>query len=221
MEEFEGDTQFSRSRLIDEDVSTQQDLKTIKVNESADPKIDWRTSNLGSCRCFSPEMTYLLSYFPMCRQTSLCRKRSNVCNFNAKENNGASKKPKVPSSEANDTASKKTSSFLSREGSLSVALMASRRTLGRKRKTTFLSGSQKSNSFSRSQSSSSSSSKIASLNHVVFMAGESQGGPSSQLPDTSNSFMGTSKSRRVPSKKANLGGGSLWNKVCSKNFHAG
>lgn len=31
LEEFEGDTQFSRSRLIDEDVSMQQDLKTMKV----------------------------------------------------------------------------------------------------------------------------------------------------------------------------------------------
>ncbi|KAL7434439.1 hypothetical protein ACHAXH_003831 [Discostella pseudostelligera] len=31
LEEFEGDTQFSRSRLIDEDVSMQQDLKTMKT----------------------------------------------------------------------------------------------------------------------------------------------------------------------------------------------
>ena len=29
---FEGDSQFSRSRLIDEDVSMQQDLKTMKVS---------------------------------------------------------------------------------------------------------------------------------------------------------------------------------------------
>ncbi|KAL7555233.1 hypothetical protein ACHAWF_018888 [Thalassiosira exigua] len=31
LEEFEGDSQFSRSRLIDEDVSMQQDLRTMKV----------------------------------------------------------------------------------------------------------------------------------------------------------------------------------------------
>ena len=31
LEEFEGDAHFSRSRLIDEDVSMQQDLKTMKV----------------------------------------------------------------------------------------------------------------------------------------------------------------------------------------------
>ena len=34
LEEFVGDSQFSRSRLIDEDVSTQQDLKTMKVSTS-------------------------------------------------------------------------------------------------------------------------------------------------------------------------------------------
>lgn len=32
MEEFVGDSQFSRSRLIDEDVTMQQDLKSIKVS---------------------------------------------------------------------------------------------------------------------------------------------------------------------------------------------
>ena len=32
LEEFVGDSQFSRSRLIDEDVTMQQDLKSIKVS---------------------------------------------------------------------------------------------------------------------------------------------------------------------------------------------
>lgn len=32
LEEYEGDSQFSRSRLIDEDVTMQMDLKTMKVN---------------------------------------------------------------------------------------------------------------------------------------------------------------------------------------------
>jgi hypothetical protein len=31
LEAYEGDSQFSRSRLIDEDESTQNDLKAIKV----------------------------------------------------------------------------------------------------------------------------------------------------------------------------------------------
>ena len=54
-----------------------------------------------------------------------------------------------------------------------------------------------------------------SLNHVVFMAEDSQGGASSQLPDSSsNSFLGTVKSRHghsksIPSKKASHGGSSL------------
>lgn len=34
LEEYEGDSQFSRSRLIDEDVTMQQDLKTMKVSAS-------------------------------------------------------------------------------------------------------------------------------------------------------------------------------------------
>lgn len=33
LEAYEGDSQFSRSRLIDEDESTQNDLKTIKVRK--------------------------------------------------------------------------------------------------------------------------------------------------------------------------------------------
>lgn len=33
---FEGDSQFSRSRLIDEDVSMKQDLKTMKVGSIVD-----------------------------------------------------------------------------------------------------------------------------------------------------------------------------------------
>jgi hypothetical protein len=32
LEEFVGDSQFSRSRLIDEDLTMQQDLKSIKVS---------------------------------------------------------------------------------------------------------------------------------------------------------------------------------------------
>ncbi|KAL7531637.1 hypothetical protein ACHAXR_004144 [Thalassiosira sp. AJA248-18] len=116
-----------------------------------------------------------------------------------------------------------TSSFLSHEGSLSVALMASRRTAGRKRKTTFLSGKQKS-SFSRSHSS--SSSKSVSLNHVVFMAGDNSQS-ASQLDSAgsnSNSFLGTVKprgpSQARKSSKSVSRGSSLWSKVCSKNFRA-
>jgi hypothetical protein len=33
LEAYEGDSQFSRSRLIDEDESTQNDLKAIKVRK--------------------------------------------------------------------------------------------------------------------------------------------------------------------------------------------
>jgi len=191
LEEFEGDSQFTRSRLIDEDESTQQDLKTMK--------------------------------------TSLCRKRSSMSilgsnlgsNLDSKENNCSSKKPKS----SDGSAPKPTSSFLAHEGSLSVALMASRRTAGRKRKTTFLS---KSSSFSKSHSASSSSSKTVSLSVAglaSFVGGESQSTNSQFLDASSNSFLGTSKSRRghlktAATKKPSRGGGSLWSKVCSKNFRA-
>src|SRR6056300_593295 len=97
-----------------------------------------------------------------------------------KENNCSSKKPKCTTG-ADDTV-QPASSFLAQEGSLSVALMASRRTISRKRKTTFLSG-KTSSTFSRSYSSSSSS-KSVSLNHVVFMAEEKSS--SKQLLDSNS-----------------------------------
>lgn len=37
LEAYEGDSQFSRSRLIDEDESTQNDLKAIKVRKPLHP----------------------------------------------------------------------------------------------------------------------------------------------------------------------------------------
>ncbi|KAL9179897.1 hypothetical protein ACHAXT_007867 [Thalassiosira profunda] len=179
LEEFgEGDGGFSRSRLIDEDESTRQDLKIMR--------------------------------------TSFARKRSvEGSNLDAKENNGASKKPKGASAGLSDAA-KPASTFLAAGGSLSVALAASRRGPGRKRKTTFL-GGKASASFSRSQSASSASRSV-SLSHVVFVAGEGQGAAASRLPDA-GSHLG--KSRGGPSKKkASRSGSSLWSKVCSKNFRA-
>ena len=168
-------------------------------------------------------------------QTSLCRKRSSMSlllgsSLDSTENNCSLKEPKGPSSQGSDGApNEPASAFLSHEGSLSVALMASRRTAtSQKRKTTFLSGGrQKSgSSASRSHSSSSSSSKTVSLNHVVFMAGDSQGASSQLLDPSSNSFLmgSTVKSSRLghpkhTSKKVSRGS-SLWSKVCSKNFRA-
>jgi len=197
LEEFTGDSQFSRSRLIDEDVTMQQDLKTMK--------------------------------------TSLCRKRSmEGSNLDLKENNCSSKKTKGTSADKNSDAPKATSSFLSHEGSLSVALMASRRTMSRKRKTTFLSGMQQRSSSSRNNhSSTSSSSKSVSLNHVVFMAGDNSQSATagvSQLDSASSSsqhsFLGAVKSSSRGHSKSRNGsknvsrGSSLWSKVCSKNFRA-
>lgn len=177
LEEYAGDSQFSRSRLMDEDVTMQQDLKTIK--------------------------------------TSFCRKRS-TSNLDSKENNGSSKKYRSISAndKSADGASKTTTS-----NSLSVALLASRNSaVSHKRKTTFLSG----RSFSRSlsSSSSSSSSKSVSLNHVVFMAGgDGSQTANSQLHSTSSGLLPrglANKSGKVT--KNNVPGGSLWSKVCSKNF---
>lgn len=170
-------------------------------------------------------------------QTSFCRKRSiegsNL--LDSKENNCASKKNKSITTSVDNSSdnapNKPTSSFLSHEGSLSVALMASRRgTASRKRKTTFLSGMKqqsKKGSFSRS---SSSSSKSVSLNHVVFgMAGDNSQSAAavSQLDSTasnSRSFLGNVKSSsrggQSKSRASKRSGSSLWSKVCSKNFRA-
>ncbi|KAL3774780.1 hypothetical protein ACHAW5_002181 [Stephanodiscus triporus] len=179
LEEFVGDSQFSRSRLIDEDVTMQQDLKSIK--------------------------------------TSFSRKRSiEGSNLDLRENNCSSKKFKTMISHDKSSDASKTTS------SLSVALMASRHSsVGRKRMTTFLSGNGSRNtSFSRQ---SSSSSKSVSLNHVVFTTGDNSQS-ASRLPDSagnSHSFLGPVKLSRGlsnASKKNVVPGGSLWSRVCSKNF---
>jgi hypothetical protein len=142
-------------------------------------------------------------------QTSFCRKRSiEGSNLDLKENNCSSKKIKSISHDTNSDASKTTSS-------LSVTLMTSRHNVvGKKRMTTFLSGKAMSSTFSRQ------SSKGVSLNHVVFMTGDSQS--ASQLPDStsnSQSLLGPIKLSRGLSKTKNVvPGGSLWSRVCSKNF---
>lgn len=105
-------------------------------------------------------------------------------------------------------ASQAYSKFTSQEGSLKLALMASR-SAGSKRKTTFLSGKQ-SSSLSRQNSS---SSKSISLSHVVFVTGENQS--ASQF----DSFKSTSNLGKCNSSKPKSSvSGSLWNKVCSRNW---
>mmetsp|Transcript_15255 Transcript_15255/g.25121 ORF Transcript_15255/g.25121 Transcript_15255/m.25121 type:complete len:1394 (-) Transcript_15255:3081-7262(-) len=182
LEAYEGDSQFSRSRLIDEDESTQNDLKAMK--------------------------------------TSLSRKRGSVSmgdrSKDTKENdlNDSSKRQKGTSSNEEKSNAPKSSRFLANESSLSVALIANRHA-GRKRKTTFINGKQNS-SFVRKNST--CSSKSLSLNHVVFMAGESQ--TLSRMDSSSNSFMKSIKSTSVMKKSSKQvsRGSSLWSRVCSKNL---
>ena len=101
------------------------------------------------------------------------------------------------------------SSFTSREGSLSVALLASR-SGGRKRKTTFLSGKQTA-SFSRQNST---SNKSVSLSHVVFVSGESQSASSKLSNNASN--LGKSTGKKPTTKFS--ASSSLWNRAISKNW---
>jgi hypothetical protein len=200
LEEFEGDTQFSRSRLIDEDVSMQHDLKTMKViARNALLFINFSYDSLAK-----PELFILFV------QTLFCRKRSvEGSNLDFKENNGVSKKQKKDES---DGATKSTPGLF-------LSMLASRRGVGgRKRTTTFVSGKEMKSGFSRSQSS--SSGKSVALNHVVFVAGDN----SSQLPDSSSrvSFVSAAKARGhskvSKASKSVAKGSSLWSKVCSKNF---
>ena len=136
----------------------------------------------------------------------------------AKENslNDSSKRQKGISSIEEQSNAPSGSRFLTNESSLSVALIANRNA-GRKRKTTFLNGKQN-NSYLRKNST--CSSKSVSLNHVVFMAGESQ--TLSRMDSSSNSFMKSIKSTSVINKSSkqavSRGSSSLWSKVCSKNF---
>jgi len=133
----------------------------------------------------------------------------------AKENslNDSSKRQKGFSRHEEQSNAPSGSRFLMNESSLSVALIANRNA-GRKRKTTFVNGKQN-NSFLRKNST--CSSKSVSLNHVVFMTGESQ---MSRMDSSSNSFMKSIKSTSVMKKSSKQvsRGSSLWSKVCSKNF---
>lgn len=194
--------------MIDEDVTMQQDLKSIKVSPF----------DVVFVQVVARVWLMLLFYFHFHTpsQTSFRRKRSiEGSNLDPKENNFSSKKYKPILHDKSSDASKTTG--------LSVALMAScHSTFGRKRKTTFLSGKETRSTFSRQ---SSSSSKSVSLSHVVFVAGDNSQS-ASQLPDfTGNdqSLLGSAKLPRGHSKagkasKNVVPGGSLWSRVCSKNF---
>jgi len=133
--------------------------------------------------------------------------KENSLNDSSKRQKGTSNDEEKPNAPGN-------SRFLMNESSLSVALIANRNA-GRKRKTTFINGKQNS---SLVRKSSTCSSKSLSLNHVVFMAGESQ--TSSRLDSSSNSFMKSIKTSSVMKKSSKhvSRGSSLWSKVCSKNL---
>lgn len=135
--------------------------------------------------------------------------KENNLNDSSKRQKGTSineEKPNVPSN----------SRFLMNESSLSVALIANRNA-GRKRKTTFINGKQNS---TLARKNSTCSSKSLSLNHVVFMAGESQSQSLSRMDSSSNSFMKSIKSSSAMKKSSKQvsRGSSLWSKVCSKNL---
>ncbi len=174
-------------------------------------------------------------------QTALTRKRSisgiggasqdskensrNAANSNPskklKSHSLADGKPSAPNTD--------TTSIPSKGGSLlSLALMSSH-SINRKRVTSFLNrgAGGKPNTVSRSYSS--CSSKSVTLNHVVFVGGESQSAVgSSNLGSSSNSMKGAKRSGSksglfmsnimAGSKRPASGSTSLWSKVCSKNF---
>ena len=114
----------------------------------------------------------------------------------------------IGSQQTKEGAKATSSSFTSKEGSLSLALLASR-SAGRKRKTTFLSGKQ-STSFSRQNSS---SNKSISLGHVIFMTGESQS--ASQLSSSASNLHKSNSKKSVTKLSASS---SLWNRAISKNW---
>ncbi len=152
-------------------------------------------------------------------QTSLSRKRGSAPisdrSKDTKENslNDSSKRQKGTSSNEEKPNVPGNSRFLMNESSLSVALIANRNA-GRKRKTTFINGKQNS---SLARKNTTCSSKSLSLNHVVFMAGESQSQSLSRMDSSSNSFMKSSSAMKKSSKQVSRGS-SLWSKVCSKNL---
>jgi hypothetical protein len=197
LEAYEGDTEFSRSRLIDEDASMHIELKTMKVN----------------ALYYYDEPTHSSTLTHRCTlsQTTQAKKRGSIFTEASNLGSGLFKRQKSDSnigSQHSEKSFKPATTFTSQEGSLSVALLASR-SAGRKRKTTFLSGKQ-STSFSRQNSSN----KSVSLSHVVFVTGESQG--ASQL-SRSASNLGKSSVSKKPATKFSASS-SLWNRAISKNW---
>ena len=144
-------------------------------------------------------------------QTTQAKKRGSIYSESSNLCSGLFKRQKSDSNIGSQTTKEgsKATSFTSQEGSLSLALLASRNAAGRKRKTTFLSGKQ-SASFSRQNSS---SNKSISLSHVVFVTGESQ---SASQFSNSASNMGKSNSKKTTSKFTATS--SLWSRAVSKNW---
>lgn len=144
-----------------------------------------------------------LRYLLVKKRGSIYSESSNLCSGLFKRQKSDSNIGSQPAKEG----AKPVSSFTSQEGSLSLALLASRNA-GRKRKTTFLSGKQ-TTSFSRQNSS---SNKSISLSHVVFVTGESQ---STSQFSNSASNLGKSNNKK-PSKFT--ASSSLWSRAVSKNW---
>jgi len=205
LEAYEGDDEFTRSRLIDEDETTQHDLKIIKNTLTRKRSI----SGLG-----------------------ITNQDSKENSRNAANSNPSKKLKSHPLTENKSAASNAgTTGNPSKGGSLlSVALMSSF-SINRTRKTSFLNrgAGGKPNAVSRSYSS--CSSKSVSLSHVVFVGGESQSAvSSSNLGSNSNSMKGAKRSigksgqfmssSKVGSKRPASSSTSLWSKVCSKNFRS-
>ena len=133
----------------------------------------------------------LLMIFCLC-QTSLGTKRGI-----RRENSNGAKKTKIHE----DSSVEPASLFITKESSLSVALIASR--VGRKRKTTFTTGAEV-----LSRKNSSSSTRVSVASSHVFVSSESQ----SQSGFNSNTSY-FKKKRDLTSKS----GGSLLSKVMSRS----
>lgn len=206
LEAYEGDNEFSRSRLIDEDASMQMELKSIKVN---------LVPSISSFSCLGCTLFFAyLIHFCCAQTTQNKRRRSLYSSSNSNHDIGLFKRQKSDSNIMDQPVkpgSKAPSTFTSHEGNLSLALMASR-SVCRKRKTTFLSGKQ-STSFSRQNSC---SSKSISLSHVVFV--ESQSASQFDSANVSNLGKGAVKKSALKSAPKHTASGSLWSKVCSRNW---
>lgn len=222
LENHSGDQEFSQARLLDEDASMKNDLRTMKAGLSRKRQLSSGSSTFNGSG----------SNFNGSRRSTPATSGNDSDGSDAAAAGLAKKKPKAErssSDSSNSSAPAGGKSAFANCGSLSIALRSNRQT--KKRQTSFLGGKRAGASASRAGGAGAGKSVAVGVGHVLFNASGSDAGGMSRSASVlagsaSRSGLGgavtssrggfSASGKRPPT--GGSGSQSLWSAVTANGF---